>query len=193
MIEKPIRLPLSSTFSITCGFAVGRKQPARLYSAHLAATGTIALPARAALEDGTSRYKWGTPRLVLGVSDPLGIRAAPEVTLDGRAYAFSPGSADPLLAGGLHAPLAGLEIAKGGTLAFSLSLELGGSEALALAPLGADTAVAMRADWPHPSFQGRYLPAKHDIDASGFPRAGKSRASPPRAPTAQTAPSRAAA
>ena len=26
----------------------------------------------------------------------------------------------------------------------------------------------MRADWPHPSFQGRYLPARHEIDASGF-------------------------
>ena len=50
---------------------------ARLYSARLAATGTIAVPARATLEDGRSTYKWGTPRLVLGVSDPLGIRAAP--------------------------------------------------------------------------------------------------------------------
>src|SRR5205085_2932486 len=50
----------------------------------------------------------------------------------------------------------------------SLALELGGSEAFSLAPLGADTTVAMRADWPHPSFQGRYLPARHEIDASGF-------------------------
>ncbi len=53
-------------------------------------------------------------------------------------------------------------------LAFSFTLELAGSEALALAPQGADTAVTMRADWPHPSFQGRFLPAEHDIGASGF-------------------------
>ena len=26
----------------------------------------------------------------------------------------------------------------------------------------------MRADWPHPSFQGRFLPAKHDIGPEGF-------------------------
>ena len=141
---------------------------ARLYSARLAGTGTIAVPARAALEDGASRYKWGTPRLVLGVADPLGIRAAPAVKVDGRAYAFAPGTADALLASGLNAPLAGHDMAKGGVLAFSLTLELGGSEAFALAPLGADTTVAMRADWPHPSFQGRYLPARHEIDASGF-------------------------
>ena len=141
---------------------------ARLYTARLGGTGSIALPARTTLEDGTSRYKWGTPRLVLGVADPLGIRAAPDVTVDGRAFAFSPGTADPLLAAGLHAPLEHHDLAKGGTLAFSLTLELGGSEAFALAPLGADSTVAMRADWPHPSFQGRYLPAKHDITDSGF-------------------------
>jgi len=141
---------------------------ARLYTARLAATGTIAIPARATLEDGTSRYKWGTPRLVLGISDPLGIRAAPDVSIDRRAFPFSPGTADPLLPAGLHAPLEHYDIAKGGTLGFSLTLELGGSEAFALAPLGADTTVGMRADWPHPSFQGRYLPARHDITTSGF-------------------------
>jgi inner membrane protein len=26
----------------------------------------------------------------------------------------------------------------------------------------------MRADWPHPSFQGRFLPARHEITAEGF-------------------------
>jgi inner membrane protein len=141
---------------------------ARLYTARLAATGSIAVPLRATLEDGTSRYKWGTPRLVLGIADALGIRAAPDVTVDGRTYALSPGTAEANLSSGLHAPLTGLDFAKGGPLAFSLSLELGGSEAFALAPLGADTTVAMRADWPHPSFQGRYLPARHEIDAGGF-------------------------
>ena len=141
---------------------------ARLYTARLRGTGTIAVPGRATLEDSTSRYKWGTPRLIVGVSDPLGIRAAPDVTVDGRAYAFSPGTTEAVLPAGVHAPLTGLDYAKGGALAFSLTLELGGSEAFALAPLGADTTVAMRADWPHPSFQGRYLPARHEIDVNGF-------------------------
>ena len=38
----------------------------RLYAAQLRAQGTLKLPARTALEDGKSRYKWGTPRLVIG-------------------------------------------------------------------------------------------------------------------------------
>jgi inner membrane protein len=141
---------------------------ARLYSARVAASGSIDLPARSSHEDGTSRYKWGTPKFVIGIADPLGIRAAPGVELDGKTYAFAPGPGDAATAAGLHAPLDGLSLGKSETVDFSLTLELGGSEAFALAPLGADTAVTMRADWPHPSFQGRFLPAKHEIGDSGF-------------------------
>ena len=141
---------------------------ARLYGAKLQAQGAFSLPARAGLEDGASRYKWDAPRLVLGISDPLGIRAAPAVSVNGRNYDFAPGPGDSALAGGLHAPLAGLQTGREQKIEFSLSLELGGSEAFAIAPLGADTAVAMRADWPHPSFQGRFLPAKHAIGPNGF-------------------------
>jgi inner membrane protein len=141
---------------------------ARLYTARLRARGSVDVPARASFEDGRSQYKWGTPRLVLGISDPLGIRVASEVALAGNAYAFLPGSGDAALVGGLHAPLEGVQLAQPQTLAFSFTLELGGSEAFAIAPLGADTSVAMRANWPHPSFQGRFLPAKHEIGAGGF-------------------------
>jgi len=141
---------------------------ARLYSARLHAQGSVDVPARGRFEDGTSRYKWDAPRLVLGISDPLGIRAAPAVSVNERNYDFAPTPGDGALAGGLHAPLASLQTGREQRLEFSLSLELGGSEAFAIAPLGADTAVAMRADWPHPSFQGRFLPAKHAIGPKGF-------------------------
>lgn len=133
---------------------------ARLYTARLHAQGSIEVPARASFQDGTSRYKWGAPRLVLGISDPLGIRAA------SGSHEFSPGSGDAAVTGGLHATIPDLQFSE--PLQFSLDLELGGSEAFSLAPLGADTTVAMRANWPHPSFQGRFLPAGHEIRADGF-------------------------
>ena len=141
---------------------------ARLYTTRLRAQGSIEVPAQASLEDGRSQYKWGTPRLTVGISDPAGIRVASGVSLEGRSYPFVPGSGDAALASGLHAPLEGVRLALPQTLAFSFTLELGGSEAFAIAPLGADTSVAMRANWPHPSFQGRFLPAKHEIGAGGF-------------------------
>ena len=130
---------------------------ARLYSAKLHTQGSIDVPARARFEDGTSRYKWGTPRLAVGISDPLGIRAA------SGSHEFSPGAGE-----GLHGALKDFDFSKPQKVAFSIDLELGGSETFSLAPLGADTTIAMRANWPHPSFQGRFLPAGHQIRADGF-------------------------
>jgi inner membrane protein len=160
-----LRLPASSV-EWTVGAEIAEKArgiyKARLYNAKVHAQVSIDVPARTRFEDGTSRYKWGPPRLVLGISDPLGIRAA------SGSHSFAPGSGDSAIAGGLHALLAGFELSKPQKLQFSLDLELGGSEAFSLAPLGADTTVSMRANWPHPSFQGRFLPAKHEIGPEGF-------------------------
>jgi inner membrane protein len=167
---KVLRLPASSvswTVDTTLSEKARGIYKARLYSAHIAASGTIDVPSRASAEDGTSRYRWHNPKLVVGISDPLGIRAAPAVTLGGKEHPFRP---DPE---GLHAVMEGAVFMAREVLPFSFTLELAGSEALALAPLGADTAVTMRADWPHPSFQGRFLPASHDIGASGFTAAWK--------------------
>jgi inner membrane protein len=141
---------------------------ARLYAAKLTAQGTIEPPVRADYEQPGRRYKWGTPRLVVGVSDPGGIRGAHELMVGGKARTFEPGTSDSALTAGVHAPLGDLELTTREPVEFSFTLEVGGSEAIALAPLGADARVTMRADWPHPSFQGRFLPSRHEIGDSGF-------------------------
>jgi len=146
---------------------------ARLYGAKLEAAGAFTLPARGSLEDGTSQYRWYVPRLVIGIADPNGIRAATYARVDAREAAFSPGSGD-FYAGG--SPMGGLHIAmpnlapaeQARKVGFMFALELAGSESFAIAPYGADTTLAMQSDWPHPSFQGRYLPARHEIGGSGF-------------------------
>jgi inner membrane protein len=169
--SQTIRRPVDSV-EWTVEAKIGEKArgiyKARLYSAAIRAQGAFTLPARAALEDGSSRYKWGTPRLVVGIADPNGIRAAPPLRLDGESHVFAPGTGDAPLPEGLHVPLADARLAAPQKKSFSFSLDLGGSEGFAIAPLGADTALAMNADWPHPSFQGRFLPARHEIGASGF-------------------------
>lgn len=141
---------------------------ARLYGARILGRGSLEVPPRARYEDGSSRYRWGTPRLVLGVSDPGGLRSARDLLIGGRPATFSPGTLDATSRGGLHVPLEGTNPAQRETLAFSFALELGGLESFSIAPLGADTSVAMSADWPHPSFQGRFLPMRHEITRQGF-------------------------
>ena len=166
-----LRLPVADA-TWTLDADIGEKArgiyKARLYGAKLGVQGSIDVPARARFEDGTSRYKWHTARLVLGISDPHGIRAASDMSLGGASYAFAPGSGDAAMAGGLHASLGDLDLSKSQRLDFSLMFEIAGSEALSIAPLGADTAVSMRANWPHPSFQGRFLPLRHEIGPDGF-------------------------
>ena len=72
---------------------------ARLFSAKLQAQGTIRVPASASLEDGKSRYKWGTPRLVVGISDPHGIRAADGASVGNKRYDLVPGTGEIALSG----------------------------------------------------------------------------------------------
>lgn len=161
--SRVLRLPAAAvdwTIDVDIGEKAYGIYKARLYTARLRARGTVDVPARAALEDGTSRYKWGTARLVFGISDPLGVRTA------SGSRAFAPGPGDSATAAGLHALVSDFEFAR--PVEFSYAVELGGSEVFSLAPLGADTTLAMRANWPHPSFHGRFLPAAHEIRADGF-------------------------
>jgi inner membrane protein len=142
---------------------------ARLYTARIEVQGRLALPARFGVNAGEMhKVAFGQPRLVLGISDPRGIRSVSALSLGGGSYDFRPAPGDSHVAAGLHAVLASLSAEKPADLPFSFSLELAGSEALAIAPLGADSAISMRADWPHPSFQGQFLPARHEVEAGGF-------------------------
>jgi len=142
---------------------------ARLYSATAMARGRLRLPANFGLADAAGRIKWGTPRLVVGVSDPGGIRSVSPLVIGGSEHAFvagQGGAAAP--AGGVHAPLPELRAAQAKSLQFTFSIEIAGAETFSLAPLGSDTEVTMRSSWPHPSFGGRFLPLRHDIGAQGF-------------------------
>jgi inner membrane protein len=113
---------------------------ARLYTVTAMARGRLAVPENFGLSDPGSRIKWGTPRFVVGVSDP----------------------------GGVHAMLPELSSAHAQALPFSFDIEIAGAEAFSLAPIGADASVAMRSSWPHPSFTGRFLPVQHAIGPDGF-------------------------
>lgn len=141
---------------------------ARLYVARIRAQGTLAIPANLGVAELDARIRWGKPRFALGISDVRGIRSVSALTLEGATHEFLPGAGDRILAAGVHAPL---DLAIPGTprtLAFRFSLELAGSEALAIVPLARQTSVAMRSDWAHPSFQGVFLPAKSELRADGF-------------------------
>ncbi|NWJ22801.1 cell envelope integrity protein CreD [Rhizobium sp. RM] len=128
----------------------------------------------------------GTPRLdqailVMNINDITGIRSDAGVKInDGAVLPFDPGMRD------ITAPVArddygqfllkseaGVHRAIGQDLvstgfAFDIAFSLNGSRSFAVAPAGQTTSFAANADWPHPGFEGLFLPEQKTVTASGF-------------------------
>ncbi|HEX5612643.1 MAG TPA: cell envelope integrity protein CreD, partial [Burkholderiales bacterium] len=165
------RLPLEAiewTVEVTTSEKARGIYKARLYSAKVRAKGRIVTREQYGVGTPSGRIRWSAPHLVVGIADPRGIRSVSTLQIGGKSIAFGSGSADGALGSGVHAILGDVLDERPRELDFEFALELAGAEALAIIPLSRDTGVAMHADWPHPSFQGVFLPAKHEIAADGF-------------------------
>ena len=109
----------------------------------------------------------GQPWLGYGIADVRGLRGSPRLQVSG---------AEPALLQGLgHRDQPGVHVrlappAAGATLSLStrLDFDLAGAEALAVAPLAERNRVAIASPWPHPLFNGAFLPTARSVGADGF-------------------------
>lgn len=109
--------------------------------------------------------QWADAELRVHVSDTRGIQQQTALHWRGAEIPFLPGAG--VLGGtngGIHVRLPD---AKGGG-EFSLELVLHGSGGAYFTPLGRATRVSLKSNWPHPSFQGAWLPETRSVTASGF-------------------------
>lgn len=106
--------------------------------------------------------------LVVGIADPRGVDNDPALRINGRDYRFSAGNAGALAGPGLNVDLGEIALDRAGRFDFNFPLALTGSARLAIAPAGEATAVTLRSPWPHPSFQGRFLPLTRSVSGRGF-------------------------
>lgn len=136
---------------------------------HLAAqvSGTVAVPPNLGL-DSVANLVDAQAVLVMGVTDPRGVETDPEVRVNGKSLRFATGTAGGVAGQGVHAVLGEFNPASGANYEFSLPLNLMGLERLAIAPAGNSTRVTLKSDWPHPSFQGRFLPQQRTVNKDGF-------------------------
>lgn len=111
--------------------------------------------------------KIGRPWLAYGIADVRGLRGMPKLRVDGKEVSLERGlgASD---APGLHtrfgAPAAGTQMA----FSTQLQIEVGGSEAFAFAPLGDSNKLELDSRWPHPQFNGAFLPRTRKVDDAGF-------------------------
>lgn len=122
-----------------------------------------------------STLEWGTPYLAMPISDPRGINGLPTL----RWHAGEPEWTDQRwqqgtglnhLGTGIHAAMTGFQPKIGKQADVEIGLALNGSTALDFVPLGSHTQVSMQSNWPHPSFQGRFLPnaSNQSVTDDGF-------------------------
>jgi len=113
------------------------------------------------------RLSCHAPVLMVSVSDARGIRLARvQMTSDNLAVVAGTGHASNPR--GFHAVLPEAARQSEQPLQIEVSLELVGTSDFAMAPVADDTRVQLDANWPHPSFGGRFLPVTRDVRPEGF-------------------------
>ncbi|WP_280153411.1 cell envelope integrity protein CreD [Piscinibacter sp. XHJ-5] len=118
-------------------------------------------------EHAGSRVACAAPVLMVALSDARGIRHA-RITAAGQALAVRSGTRHPSHPRGFHAVLPELPRNADAPFSAELALELVGTAALGFAPVADDTRVQLTANWPHPSFGGRFLPVTREVRHDGF-------------------------
>lgn len=111
--------------------------------------------------------RWDRAQLWLAISDARAIQNQASLAWEGREIGFVAGTGEH--GGGLegiHVAIDAAAARSGG--AFVIPLTLNGSSEAGFAPFGRETTVRLTSNWPDPSFQGNWLPARREVTAKGF-------------------------
>ncbi len=138
-----------------------------LYRSSLQLNGMFpALPLQS-LNLNTDQMIWNEARLILGVTDPVGLEDEVALQWNGSASNMEAGVPENgALKDGLSIPVS---VNPTTPSRFNLSLKLRGSENLYFTPVGKTTNVTLHSSWQHPAFDGSYLPTSTaEVDKNGF-------------------------
>ena len=138
-----------------------------VYRIDLAVEGEFARPDFAKLGVEPAAVAWERAHLVVGISDVRAIQQETAVTWNGAKATFLPGTGDfPECGPGVHADVG---VPSGSDpIAFSFPLALNGSRGVSFTPFGRTTEVELQSNYPHPSFQGNWLPAERTVSDASF-------------------------
>jgi inner membrane protein len=117
--------------------------------------------------DALAPRRIGQPYLSYAIADVRGVVGLQTLKINGKDVELlqGPGSGD---GGGLHARLPATLAGDVIVLDSSLDFTLEGTESLAIAPLAKRNFITIDSPWPHPLFNGDFLPRKRSIDDKGF-------------------------
>ncbi len=138
-----------------------------LYEAEVSGRARFAMPQDLARLGVTlDQMDLARAELRFGLSDPRGLGANPGVRIAGQPLRLQPGGGSDGGAGFFGWVDAG-SLARQ-PLLVDYHYGFRGNRSLGLAPQAGETRWRLRSSWPHPSFQGSFLPENRRIDGTGF-------------------------
>jgi inner membrane protein len=123
-------------------------------------------PLQAFVDTPQVTYLWAQSRLRVPVSTAKSLREVTQSDFAGGHVTLGP--AGPGVHPAVEAQIDMTEQRKKEAAEFAFDAVIAGSRNVSVLPLGNITTVNMRSNWPHPSFQGAFLPAEHSISEQGF-------------------------
>lgn len=141
-----------------------------LFEAEVTGSARFALPADLARFGVTAdRLLYDRAELRFGLRDARGLFGAPpQVTVDGRRLVLQPGKGPQETGGSGFYTFLDAGAVRGRAVAATFRYAFRGNGWLGLVPQAGDTRWRVTSAWPHPSFQGGFLPATHRMGDAGF-------------------------
>ncbi|HEX6535907.1 MAG TPA: cell envelope integrity protein CreD [Gemmatimonadaceae bacterium] len=138
-----------------------------VYRLGMQVEGEFARPRLDELRVAPGDIDWDRAHLAVGVSDARAIQRATTLTWNGRHIDFLPGTGGFVEGGtGIHAPVAIADTTQRVRFAFPLALD--GSLGVDVVPFARNTTLELKGDYPHPSFQGKWLPTERTVGEHAF-------------------------
>ncbi|MCY3884300.1 MAG: cell envelope integrity protein CreD [Gammaproteobacteria bacterium] len=160
--ETLVLMPIDLTLSLESSHEMRNRGIYRIpvFSATVIATATFAPVAESSLPGELQNAA-----IAVGITDSRGVRSA---TIHWNDDALEEQTSSQMGAIGniVKTELSRSKLIEGGTV--SVKVELRGTGRFSVLPVGDKTVVSMNSDWPHPSFDGRYLPDEREVTDSGF-------------------------
>ena len=137
-----------------------------VYSSNMTLSGKFKRPDPTTVNLSTENFLLDQAILSMGIPDMRGINEKVSVSFNDTVAEFGPGipTTNVFDEGiSVRMPLGDEEVYD-----FKIKLDLKGSQLLKFVPIGKETEVNLHSDWPHPSFDGAFLPDNYDVRKDGF-------------------------
>ena len=147
---------------------------ATVYNADLKLSGRFKTPDFAKIAPNAVEIRWRDAVFSLALSSVSGLKETADLMINNNhKVSFEPSLGIMKARGmsGIHArlfPTSGTPDGPMPAFDFSTDLSFAGSQALRFSPAGRDTRISVTSDWPHPSFDGAFLPKTRKISKEGF-------------------------